>query len=97
MKVDSTEISEYIEGVLKGIKQGIGSEFIITDTITLELAVVNEAKGEIGGAAEVKVHVFGVDGKVSGSVSNEQVSKITIPIRFKQESVAPRATMRSRR
>ena len=80
MDIDSTEISQYVSAVAKGIKEGIGDEFIVADSITIELAIVNEIKGEIDGKAEIKVHVFGVGGKIAGSLSNQQISRITIPI-----------------
>ncbi len=75
MKVESTELEEYIRSTLAAIKKGVHAEgsFRIHGLIEFDLAVTNvkEAKGGL------KVYVVGA----SGERKSEKISRIKFKVR----------------
>ncbi|HLC67393.1 MAG TPA: hypothetical protein VJI12_00765 [archaeon] len=77
METYSHEITEYLQSVIKSIKDGLaGSGFDADDPIVLDLAVVNSKKTDGG------FDIFVVKGK--SKYDDSQISRLRITIKKRQ-------------
>lgn len=83
MEIESKELSDYIQGVLNGVNNGIIEDYNLKGSIEFELAIVNSKETEGG----LKIHVA----KLGADYSKEETSKIKFEVTKKGEYSKPRA------